>query len=62
MHLPLALKKQFNGHIKTPLMMPGFVDLSKTPRANLLPVPQATVFNKLCHSSLEEQIIGIIKP
>lgn len=47
-------------------MMPGFVDLSKTPGANHRPVHQAGVVNQRrswkagqCHSALSEDIIQL---
>lgn len=62
-HLPVVMMKQFNRHVAAPLLMPGFKDLSKTPRADHRPVRQAGVFDQRrsqlagqCHSLLEEEI------
>ena len=43
MYIPVVIVEDLNGHIPSPLDMPGFKDLSKTTRANHLPPIQAQV-------------------
>lgn len=64
-YLPIIIMEQFNGHIAAPLCMSGFVDLSKTSRANHFPVDQVGIFNEQSrwtagnsHNSLEMEMIG----
>lgn len=63
-YLPIIIMEQFNGHIAAPPSMSGFVDLSKTSRANHFPVDQAGIFNEdrswtagKRHNSLEMEMI-----
>lgn len=46
-HLPSTGDGYLNGHIKTPVLVPGLVDSTEASRANELPVGQALVTNWL---------------
>lgn len=53
LYLPNTITEYLNGHIKSPVLVPGLVDMAKSSRVNWLPSLQVFITNSLvaqqCH-------------